>query len=150
MKLYNLFESVILEEIDAQRKLITESVSMDDVNAAIEGKYNVNILYRDYDDQPPSKRYIQVYNLSKTKAGNDCIRAFQIFGASKKGEKNGYWKIFRLDRIEGWFPTKVKWQKPVSDIEPSVPKYNPNGDRSMSQVMNKVNVNKQPVQNLNK
>ena len=100
MKLYNLFESVILEEIDAQRKLITESVSMDDVNAAIEGKYNVNILYRDYDDQPPSKRYIQVYNLSKTKAGNDCIRAFQIFGASKKGEKNGYWKIFRLDRIE--------------------------------------------------
>ena len=85
MKLYNLFESVILEEIDAQRKLITESVSMDDVNAAIEGKYNVNILYRDYDDQPPSKRYIQVYNLSKTKAGNDCIRAFQIFGASKKG-----------------------------------------------------------------
>ena len=150
MKLYNLFESVILEEIDAQRKLITESVSTDDVNAAIEGKYNVNILYRDYDDQPPSKRYIQVYNLSKTKAGNDCIRAFQIFGASKKGEKNGYWKIFRLDRIEGWFPTKVKWQKPVSDIEPSVPKYNPNGDRSMSQVMNKVNVNKQPVQNLNK
>lgn len=150
MKLYNLFESVILEEIDAQRKLITESVSMDDVNAAIEGKYNVNILYRDYDDQPPSKRYIQVYNLSKTKAGNDAIRAFQIFGASKKGEKNGYWKIFRLDRIEGWFPTKVKWQKPVSDIEPSVPKYNPNGDRSMSQVMKKVNVNNQPVQNLNR
>lgn len=150
MKLYNLFESVILEEIDAQRKLITESVSMDDVNAAIEGKYNVNILYRDYDDQPPSKRYIQVYNLSKTKAGNDAIRAFQIFGASKKGEKNGFWKIFRLDRIEGWFPTKVKWQKPVSDIEPSVPKYNPNGDRSMSQVMKKVNVNNQPVQNLNR
>ena len=150
MKLYNLFESVILEEIDAQRKLITESVSTDDVNAAIEGKYNVNILYRDYDDQPPSKRYIQVYNLSKTKAGNDAIRAFQIFGGSKKGEKNGYWKIFRLDRIEGWFPTKVKWQKPVSDIEPSVPKYNANGDRSMSQVMKKVNVNTQPVQNLKK
>ena len=150
MKLYNLFESVILEEIDAQRKLITESVSTDDVNAAIEGKYNVNILYRDYDDQPPSKRYIQLYNLSKTKAGNDAIRAFQIFGGSKKGEKNGYWKIFRLDRIEGWFPTKVKWQKPVSDIEPSVPKYNANGDRSMSQVMKKVNVNTQPVQNLKK
>ena len=150
MKLYNLLESIILEEIEKQRQLITEGVSINDVNAAIEGKYNVNILYRDYDDQPPSKRYIQVYNLSKTKAGNDCIRAFQIFGASKKGEKNGYWKIFRLDRIEGWFPTKVKWQKPVSDLEPSVPKYNVNGDRSMSQVMNKVNVISQPQQNLNK
>ena len=95
MKLYNLFESIIFEEIESQRKLITEGVSINDVNAAIDGKYNVNILYRDYDDQAPSKRYIQVYNLSKTKAGNDCIRAFQIFGASKKGEKNGYWKIFR-------------------------------------------------------
>ena len=57
-------------------------------NSVTYGKYNVNILYRDYEDQPPSKRYIQVYNLSKTKSGNDAIRAYQIFGASKKGNKN--------------------------------------------------------------
>lgn len=149
MKLYNIFQDIILEEVQKQKELLSEGVSMDDVKAAIDGKYNVNILYRDYDDQPPSKRYIQVYNLSKTKAGNDCIRAFQIFGGSKKGEKNGYWKIFRLDRIEGWFPTKVKWQKPVSDLSANIPKYNPNGDRSMSQVIKKVNVGTQaPNQNL--
>lgn len=147
MKLYNLFECVIFEEIEKHRKLITEGVSSDDVNAAINGKYNVNILYRDPGQDQPSKRYIQVYNLSKTKGGNDAIRAYQIFGASKKGENKGYWKIFRLDRIEGWFPTKVKWQKPVSDLDPSIPKYNANGDRSMSQVINKVNVNQQPQQN---
>jgi predicted DNA-binding transcriptional regulator YafY len=127
---------------------LTEGVSFDDVKAAIDGKYNVNILYRDYEDQPPSKRYIQVYNLAKTKSGNDAIRAYQIFGASKKGNKNGFWKIFRLDRIEGWFPTKVRWAKPVSDIEPNVPKYNANGDRSMSSVMYKVNVN-QPTKTTN-
>ena len=81
MKLYNLFEEVILEEIERNRTLLTEGVSFDDVKAAIDGKYNVNILYRDYEDQPPSKRYIQVYNLAKTKSGTDAIRAYQIFGA---------------------------------------------------------------------
>lgn len=146
MKLYNLFESIILEEIETTRRILTEGVSDDDVKAAIDGKYNVNILYRDYEDQPPSKRYIQVYNLSKTKAGNEAIRAYQIFGASKKGNKNGFWKIFRLDRIEGWYPTKVKWVKPVSDADPTIPKYNPAGDRSMSQVMHKANVAQQPQQ----
>jgi predicted DNA-binding transcriptional regulator YafY len=148
MKLYNLFEEIILEEIERNRTLLTEGASFDDVKAAIDGKYNVNILYRDYEDQPPSKRYIQVYNLAKTKSGNDAIRAYQIFGASKKGNKNGFWKIFRLDRIEGWFPTKVRWARPVSDIEPNVPKYNANGDRSMSSVIYKANVN-QPINTKN-
>jgi predicted DNA-binding transcriptional regulator YafY len=146
MKLYNLFESVILEAVEKAKKLITEGVSSDQVKDAINGKYNINILYRDYEGQPPSKRYIQVYNYAKTKGGNDAIRAYQIFGGSKKGENNGYWKIFRLDRIEGWYPTKVKWIKPVSDLDPSIPKYNPNGDRSMSTVMNKVNINQAPQQ----
>lgn len=148
MKLYNLFEQVIFEEIEKNRRLISEGVSSDDVRAAIDGKYNVNILYRDYEDQPPSKRYIQVYNLSKTKGGNDAIRAYQIFGASKRDNKNGFWKIFRLDRIEGWFPTKVKWSEPVSDLDSSIPKYNSTGDRSMSSVAYKVNVN-QPQQTTN-
>jgi len=144
MKLYNLFEELILEEINKNHQLITEGVSIEDVKAAIDGKYNVNILYRDFEDAPPSKRYIQVYNLAKTKAGNDAIRAYQIFGASKRGNKHGFWKIFRLDRIEGWYPTKVKWLKPVSDLSPSIPKYNTTGDRSMSQVSYKVNLIKPP------
>jgi predicted DNA-binding transcriptional regulator YafY len=148
MKLYNLFEQVIFEEIEKNRRLISEGVSSDDVRAAIDGKYNVNILYRDYEDQPPSKRYIQVYNLSKTKGGNDAIRAYQIFGASKRDNKNGFWKIFRLDRIEGWFPTKVKWSEPVSNLDSNIPKYNSTGDRSMSSVAYKVNVN-QPQQSTN-
>ena len=148
MKLYNLFEEIILEEIERNRNILTEGVFFDDAKAAIDGKYNVNILYRDYEDQPPSKRYIQVYNLSKTKSGNDAIRAYQIFGASKKGNKNGFWKIFRLDRIEGWFPTKVKWARPVSDLNTNIPKYNANGDRSMSSVIYKANVN-QPINTKN-
>lgn len=141
MKLYNLFESVILEEVEKAKRLLIEGVSTDNVIDAINGRYQVNISYRDPGQDQPSKRYIQVYNLSKSKAGNDVIRAFQLSGASKKGEKNGYWKIFRLDRIDGWFPTKMKFHKPVSDLDASIPKYNSNGDRSMASVNNKVSFN---------
>jgi predicted DNA-binding transcriptional regulator YafY len=148
MKLYNLYEEIIFEEISRNTQLLTEGVSIEDVKAAIDGRYNVNILYRDFEDAPPSKRYIQVYNLSKTKAGNDAIRAYQIFGASKRDNKNGFWKIFRLDRIEGWYPTKVKWTRAVSDIDPSIPKYNINGDRTMSHVSYKVNLTKPPKETI--
>jgi len=139
MKLYNLFKEVILEEINKTRQIISEGVAVNDVKAAIDGKYNVNILYRDYEGQEPSKRYVQVYNLAKTKAGNDCIRAYQIFGGSKTTPKSGAWKIFRLDRIEGWYPTNMKWQNPVSDINSGIPTYNQTGDKSMSVVNKKVN-----------
>jgi hypothetical protein len=150
MKLYNLLEDIILEETVKAKALLTEGVADSDVIAAINGKYNVNILYDDYPDaQPataPSKRYIQVYAFAETKAGNKAIRAFQIFGGSKTTPKNGAWKIFRLDRIRGWFPTKVKFAQPVSNKDPNIPAYNNNGDRSMSRVYNKVDFNKpQPV-----
>lgn len=139
LKLYNIFEELILE-VENNRHIIFEGVSSDAIDDAINNKYNVNILYRDYEDQPPSKRYIQVYNFAKTKGnvtgGNDAIRAYQIFGGSKT-EKNG-WKIFRLDRIEGWYPTKVKFNKPVSNIDGTIPRYNDSGDKSMQQIYNKV------------
>lgn len=138
MKLYNLFQDIILEETN-KHTLLTESVSEDSVKAAINGKYNVNILYRDYENAPPSKRYIQVYQYGLTKSGNKAIRAYQIFGASKTNTPNS-WKIFRLDRIEGWYPTKVKWGKPVSDLDSSIPQYNKNGDNSFSQVLHKVEI----------
>lgn len=143
MKLYNIYECLILEEVEKNRQIISEGVSADAINDAINNKYNVNILYRDYEDQPPSKRYIQVYAFAKTKGnvtgGNDAIRAYQIMGGSKTTPHTGAWKIFRLDRIEGWYPTKVKFAKPVSQIDATIPKYNQNGDRSMSKVYNKVN-----------
>lgn len=138
MKLYKLFEEVILEE----KSLLTENVSEQEVLDAITNKYNVNILYDDFPDAvpsvPPSKRYIQVYNLAETKSGNKAIRAFQIFGGSKTTPKKGAWKIFRLDRIRGWFPTNVKFARPVSDLSSDIPRYNKMGDKTMSRVINKV------------
>ena len=142
MKLYNLFEEVIFEETEKARGLLTEGVSENEVISAINGMYNVNIYYRDYEDKQPSKRYIQVYNLSTTKAGNKAIRAYQIFGGSKTTPKEGAWKVFLLDKITGWIPTKVKFTKPVSDLDSTIPKYNKLGDKNMAYVMNKIDPNK--------
>ncbi len=146
MKLYKLFDDIIFEEIVKAKKLLTENVADEQILAAIEGKYNVNITYDDYPEAvpavPPSKRYIQVYNFAETKAGNKAIRAFQIFGGSKTTPKNGAWKIFRIDRIRSWTPTKVRFAQPVSNLSPSIPKYNDQGDRAMNRVYNKVQFNK--------
>jgi len=146
MKLYNLFENVIFEEIQKARQILTEAISIADVEKAIDGKYNVKIKYKDSEDELPSDRYIQVYNLSKTKAGNLAIRAYQISGGSKGGDAKGFWKIFRLDKIEGWTPTQARWKNPVSDFDPRIPKYNADGDKSMSSVLHKVNLD-EPITN---
>jgi hypothetical protein len=153
MKLYNLYEEVILEEVEFKTdkqlvikiveeflnklKQINEGVSVSQVIDAINNKYNVNILYRDYADLsiPPSKRYIQVYLYGKTKnknGGNDAIRAYQIFGGSKHDEKNG-WRVFRLDKIEGWFPTKIKFSSNIDTKDSSIPKFK-SDDKKMSTV----------------
>ena len=105
MKLYKLFENIILEETAS---LLTENVSDEAVIDAINGKYFVNITYEDYPDAPPSKRYIQVYNFSDTIADNKAIRAYQVGGGSKTTPGRSAWKIFRLDRIRSWQPTKMK------------------------------------------
>lgn len=173
MKLYKIYKEVILEDIERDKDLsdeivndvklletiisdlfisfkkINESVSQSQVIDAINGKYNVNILYRDYADLsiPPSKRYIQVYLLGKTKkknGGNDAIRAYQIFGGSKHDEKNG-WRVFRLDKIEGWFPTKVKFNQPINQKDSSIPTFKPT-DKKMSPVYDKVEFNDFKVQ----
>lgn len=132
MKLYKLFEHIILNEVN-ESNFLTGNVSDKDVIDAIEGKYFVNITYDDYPDETtsvtPSKRYIQVYNFSDTTANNKAIRAYQVGGGSKTTPGRGAWKIFRLDRIRSWQPTKMRFYKPID-------KFNPNGDRTMRIVHN--------------
>lgn len=120
MKLYNLLEEIIFEEVN--KVILLEGVSSNDIISAINNKKAVNILYRDYIGQPPSKRYILPTVYGQLKNGNYGIRAQQIVGASKRGNTNASTKIFRVDRIDGWFPTNMTISEPVDN-------YNPNGDR---------------------
>ncbi len=133
MKLYNLFKEVIIEESQKHIRLLTEGVDVDNVRSAIDNKHMVNIMYRPEEDNVLSKRYVAVYNLGKTKKGNDAIRVYQTSGGNR--EKSG-WKTFRLDRVEGWQPTKMKWYNPASDYDASIPDYKINQDKSFS-VLNK-------------
>ena len=134
MKLYNLFEDIILESTN----LLIESVDFNTVKDSIDKKYNVNIVYIDGDGVRTS-RYIQPYVLGDTLASNKAIRAYQIFGGSRtmSGNEQGGWRIFRLDRIVDWKPTKMKFSVPVSDL-PSFMinrgRFNPNGDQMFSRV----------------
>ena len=121
MKLYNLFESLILE-----------SASRDQIMDAIDRKYRVNIYYAGDDNTAAGKRHIEVYAFGLTKNGNPVIRAFQLFGNSDTIVPD--WKLFRLDRITRWEPTNMQFYTPVSSRGSGIAQFNPNGDGSMSTV----------------
>jgi hypothetical protein len=131
MNLYNLFKEVIFEESQKRIRLLTEGVDVDSVRAAIDGMYMVNVKYRPEEDNVVSNRYVAVYNLGKTKSGNDAIRVYQVSGGNRK---QADWKTFRLDRVEGWQPTKMRWYNPVSDYDASIPKYQIGRDKTMNSV----------------
>jgi len=131
MKLYNLYETVILEELEKHHKIISEGVSKDDVLTAINGDengkhYHVKMDYRDKDGRI-TNRWIQVYQFVDTIANNAAISAYEV--SSNTGKPAG-WRIYRLDRIENFKISRVPFYKAISDIKPSVPKYNKNGNRT--------------------
>lgn len=131
MKLYNLYESVILEELEKQRQVLSEGVSNDDIMNAIKGDengkhYHVKLDYRDKDGKV-TNRFVQVYQFVDTTADNAAISAYEV--QSNTGKPSG-WRIFRLDRIQNFQMTKIPFYKAISDVNPSVPKYNKTGNRT--------------------
>lgn len=142
MKLYNLFEEIILEG------LITEGVNTDQVLNAINGEYanngkkfirRIRINY-DGDDvkdkfgnvtrEGKGWRNIVVHAYGRLKnGGREVIRAYQVYGDSLRNEENPEgWKLFRTDRITHWEPTNLKYWEPINVIgQPT----NTDGDKSM-------------------
>lgn len=118
MKLYNILENIILE--NTNREMIKD---------AIDNHYRVRIYYAGDDNTAAGARTIEVYAYGTSIAGNQVIRAYQLFGDTKSVIPQ--WKLFRVDRIIRWEPTKWVFNNPISDRDPTIPKYNPNGDRSM-------------------
>lgn len=131
LKLHNLYNSLILENIDRQK-----------VIDAIDKRYRVNIDYIGDDETTSGKRTIEVYAFGMSKAGNLIIRAYQGFGKTKTVIPA--WKTFRLDRIVQWNPINIVrgiFNTPISDRGPNIPAFNPNGDKSMMTVYKIVNFN---------
>ena len=111
-------------------RCLNESVSLSDVEKAIEGKYHVSIHYDD-GQEPPRKgkgrRIIQPVAMGTTKRGFPVVRAFQTNGSSRRGAPK--WKFFRLDRITSWVPMPNKKFETAPD--PAYGEYNRVGDKTM-------------------
>ena len=113
--------------------LLTESVSVDEVNDALDNHKRVIINYCSKgEDKNTGARVIEVYAYGLTKAGNPCIRAFQPYGDTTSRVPS--WKFFRLDRIIEWKPTEQTFDRPADFYYKNLGDFNPNGDETMSVV----------------
>ena len=124
----NLYE--ILKEV------LNESVSSDSVNDAINNKYRILINYDDEDNHATGTRLVEPYVLGYTKAGNLAFRGYQYEGDTVRGVPK--WKLFRLDRVINWQPTKQKFNVEPKDNGWSAESYNSNGDGSLTSILNQV------------
>ena len=123
MKLYNLYQNIILEEIVRLTQL-TEAVSSNDVDNVLDGDngkfYHVSFTYKD-ENGNLSNRWVQLYQRNISTANNGLIDAFQV---SRDGKSSGLntrtgkeesftgWRKFRLDRISDFKVSKVPFYQP--------------------------------------
>ena len=120
MKLYNTVKSLILE-----------IASIDSIVNAIKGKDKIIIYYDG--DEPGGRglRNIEPVCFGYSKAGNPVLRAWDLEGASHRaylGKKPlPSWRMFRVDKTFTFNRTGETFNELPAD-------YNPNGDKSMTQV----------------
>lgn len=119
MKLYSILNELILE-----------FASRTEVERSIVNHDRIKIYYEGDETETPGERFIEPYVLGLSKAGNPILRAYQYAGVTDT-EQPG-WKTFLLDKIRDWDEVgEVPFRTPISDRISTVPKYNPNGDKSM-------------------
>jgi predicted DNA-binding transcriptional regulator YafY len=119
MKLYSILNDIILEAAERM-----------EVERAIVNHDRIRINYLGDETIKAGERDIEPYVLGLSKAGNPILRAYQYRGVTDT-EQPG-WKTFRLDKIRDWSELNdMPFRTPISDRVRNIPKYNPNGDRSM-------------------
>lgn len=118
MKLYNLYQTIILEEIIREIQLI-EAVSTNDIDNVLNGDpnkqgkfYYISFNYKS-NDGSVSNRWVQVFQKNISTANNGLIDAYQVSRdgqdsapSNKKHSLTG-WKKFRLDRMSDIKVSKV-------------------------------------------
>ena len=141
MKLYNLFQDIILEEISKDQILINEG-TLEDIKSVMEKTVYVWFKYKTADGRI-TDRYVMLDKLGTSLANNQVVRLWQTGGQTTNTKKNGAvsgWKLFRLDRIipGSIKPTNMKYYEPIRSSEP----YNTNGDRKMKGAITVANYKK--------
>jgi len=124
MKLYNLYQTIILEEIIRLTQL-SEAVSSNDIENVLAGDpekqgkfYHVSFDYKS-EDGSVSNRWVQIYQRNISTASNGLIDAYQVSKNGQYSEPNNKkssltgWKKFRLDRMSNFKVSKVPfYQEP--------------------------------------
>lgn len=122
----------ILEDI-ISKIFLQESVSATDVENAIDNHNRVVINYHSKgENKANGARVVEVYAYGLTKAGNPCIRCFQPYGSTTTRVPS--WKLFRLDRITDWKPTKQTFNHSADFYYKNLGEFNEKGDETMSVV----------------
>ena len=124
-----------LNLFDILQSVLNEAVSSEDVNDAINNKFQVIINYRDEKSRAVEKRLIEPYVYGLSKSGNEVFRAYQYEGDTFRGKPK--WKLFRLDRVESWNPTNQHFNQQPNERGWRAEHYNEN-DGSMPTVLNSV------------
>jgi hypothetical protein len=141
LKLYNILQDIILEEISKDQQLINEGV-LEDIKSAMGNTVYVWFKYKTEDGRI-TDRYVMLDKLGTSLANNKVVRLWQTGGQTTKTKKNGSingWKLFRLDRIipGSVKPTNMKYYEPVRSGQP----YNATGDKKMIGAVDTANYKK--------
>ena len=157
MKLYNLYQSVILEEIIRAIQL-NEAVSSNDIDKVLDGDpnkqgkfYYISFKYKS-NDGSISNRWVQVFQRNISTANNGLIDAFQVSrdgqNSAPTNEKSSLtgWKKFRLDRMSEIKVSNVPF---YSEPKPYVSGYRADGSPIVAK-LNKTGNNSPTVQSTQK
>lgn len=123
MKLYNIYQNIILEEIFNKVQLV-EAVPISDIEKILAGDngkfYHVSFDYTDKNGNT-SNRFVQVHQRNVSTINNNLIDAYQV---SRDGMTNGAnprtgniesfegWKKFNLDKMSNLKISKVPFYQP--------------------------------------
>jgi predicted DNA-binding transcriptional regulator YafY len=112
--------------------LITEIAAIGDITDAVKSKKVITIYYNGKDNGGKGYRTIEPVCLGFSKKNNLVFRAWEREGSSYSANNEGNylpgWRLFRVDKIFTFKPT-------MDNFTEMRPQYNPNGDRSMIQVL---------------
>lgn len=132
----NLF-GILQDVLSEKRGTLNEQASPSDVIDAINKKVIVKIHYDDQENHKTGTRFIEPFAYGLSKAGNEVLRAFQV-ESGPNGTLRGTpkWKLFRLDRVISWSPTKTTFElTPDEQGWANACYFNKHGDKSMTSVL---------------
>jgi len=155
---------ILFDNIKFFRKLLTESVSDNDIIKYIENHEYLYIYYAGDGENKKGYRTIRPYVLGVSTSGNKVIRAWQDnkknsytfdnrptrpdsyehdYWNDEGGVKPG-WRLFNLDKIEKVYPTGKRFHNSDGSVM-IPPKYKEGSDAGMSSIIAYVSTKNEPV-----